>query len=58
MKKLPKDIADLYNKTKPLSQKDLDQLKKAAEELDKDEEFMKEYQEDLKKELDLSNKNI
>lgn len=49
--KLPKDIADLFNKSKPLSQEDLDQLKKAAEELDNDPEFMKEYQEDLQKEL-------
>jgi len=45
------EFADFFNKAKPLSQEDLDQLKKAAEELDKDPEFMKEYQEDLQKEL-------
>jgi len=45
------EFADFFNKTKTLSQEDLDQLKKAAEELDKDPEFMKEYQEDLQKEL-------
>lgn len=54
MKKLPKDIADLFNKTKLLSQEELDQLKKAAKELDNDPEFMKEYQEELEKVLALS----
>jgi hypothetical protein len=51
-KSLPKEIKKLFYKSKNLTQKELDQLKKAAEELDNDPEFMKEYKEDLQKELD------
>lgn len=56
-KKLSKEIIDLFNQAKPLSKEDLKRLSDAAKELDNDPEFMREYQEDLQKELDLSKKN-
>lgn len=49
---LSQEIMDLFYQSKPLSKEDLQRLLDAAKELDNDPEFMKEYQEDLQKELD------
>lgn len=57
MNYLPQDIKDLFAKAKNLTKKELRLLEDAANDLDNDPEFMKEYQEDLQKELDLSRKN-
>lgn len=57
MNYLPQDIKEMFYNTKPTFKEDLIALEKAAKDLDNDPEFMKEYQEDLQKELDLSNKN-
>lgn len=58
MKDLPQDLKELFDKTKPLTKKQLRLLEDAANDLDNDPEFMKEYQEDLQKELDLSRKTL
>lgn len=56
MNDLPQDIKELFYNTKPTSKKDLAALEKAAKNLDNDPDFIKEYQEDLKKELNFYKK--
>lgn len=51
MNELPQDIKDLFYKAKPTTEEKLNALKKAAEALDNDPEFVKEYHRDLKEEL-------
>lgn len=57
IEKLPQDLKGLFSKAKNLTKKQLRLLEDAANELDNDPEFVKEYQEDLQKELDLYKKN-